>query len=33
MFNAKQKRIICIVVAAAMIVPICLSIVGMFLPQ
>lgn len=31
MFNPKQKRIICIVIAAVMIVPICISAVYMFI--
>lgn len=31
MFNPKQKKIICIVIAAAMIVPICISVAYMFI--
>ncbi len=31
MFNQKQKRIICIVVAVAMIVPLAISIAYMFI--
>lgn len=31
MFNQKQKRIICIVVAAAMVVPLAISIAYMFI--
>lgn len=29
-FNDKQKKIVCIVIAVAMIVPIAISVVGMF---
>lgn len=31
MFSKKALRIICIVIAVAMIVPICIGIVGMFI--
>lgn len=31
MFNPKQKRIICIILAVAMVVPVCISIVSMFM--
>lgn len=31
MFGPKQKKIICIVIAVAMIVPVCISIAYMFI--